>query len=142
MRRFVRVSSAFVSFLAVSASVSAGERQFGPTDNLVEAEGVELVREYCLACHDDSYIISMNVSREAWDDTLVLMLGMGMPPLDPEVHEKVLDYLEETQGDASSEEGTDSGEPGGAPAAADFASPWATPVYHPNPLDWNRPRGR
>lgn len=141
MTRFLTVSLAPLFFLAVSASAFAGESQFGPTDNLVEAEGVELVREYCLACHDDSYIISMNVPRDAWDDTLVLMLGMGMPPLDPEVHEKVLDYLEETQGVASSEEGTDSGETGGAPAA-DFASPWATPVYHPNPLDWNRPRGR
>ena len=142
MRRFFTVSFAPLFSFAVSAAASAGERQFGPTDNLVDAEGVELVREYCLACHDDSYIISMNVSREAWDDTLVLMLGMGMPPLDPEVHEKVLDYLEETQGAASSEEGTDSGAPGGAPDAADFASPWATPAYHPNPLDWNRPRGR
>lgn len=142
MTRFFTVSLAPLFFLAVSASAFAGESQFGPTDNLVEAEGVELVREYCLACHDDSYIISMNVPRDAWDDTLVLMLGMGMPPLDPEVHEKVLDYLEETQGAASSEDGTDPAEPGGARDAADFASPWATPVYHPNPLDWNRPRGR
>lgn len=134
--------SAASFFFAVSASAFAGERQFGPTDNLVDAEGVELVREYCLACHDDSYIISMNVSREAWDDTLALMLGMGMPPLDPEVHDKVLDYLEKTQGVESPEEGMDSGETAGAPEAADFASPWATPVYHPNPLDWNRPRGR
>ena len=120
-----------------AAAFAAAERQYGPTDNLADGEGVELVREQCLACHDDSYIVSLRLSREAWDETLEVMLGMGMPPLDPEVREQVLDYLETTQGLRSPEAG-DSGDD--APDAAAFESPWANPLYEPNPLDWNRPR--
>ena len=120
------------------AGGAAPERQYGPTDNLKDGEGVELVRENCLACHDDSYIVSLRLSRESWGETLEVMLGMGMPPLDPEVREQVLDYLEAVQGFESAEGRGAGGEDGGN--AAWFESPWANPLYEPNPLDWPRPR--
>lgn len=120
------------------AAVAAGGNQYGPTDNLEDGEGVELVRENCLACHDDSYIVSLRLSRESWDETLEVMLGMGMPPLDPEVRVQVLDYLEAVQGLESDADDSAGGGRGGN--AAGFESPWANPLYEPNPLDWTRPR--
>lgn len=139
-RGLAALAAAALLLSALPAAVfGGGEGQYGPTDNLKDGEGVDLVREQCLACHDDSYIVSLRLSREAWDETLEVMLGMGMPPLDPEVRETVLDYLETTQGLRSPDAG-DGGDD--APDAAAFESPWANPLYEPNPLDWNRPRSR
>ena len=116
---------------------AAPERQFlPPSDNLRDGEGVALVRENCLDCHDDSYIISAKLGREDWDGVLELMLGMGMPPLDAEVREQILDYLESTQG-AGAEKGTEADPSAGEPAPD---LPWANPRYRPNPLYW-RERG-
>lgn len=123
---------------SAGAGGAAPERQYGPTDNLEDGEGVELVRENCLACHDDSYIVSLRLPRESWGETLEMMLGMGMPPLDPEVREQVLDYLEAVQGLDRADGGDAGGD--GAGNAAGFESPWANPLYEPNPLDWPRPR--
>ncbi len=101
----------------------------GQTDNLKDGPHVELVREQCLACHEDSYITSAEFDRETWDEMLDVMVGMGMEPLDDESREKVLDYLEATQGPESEGEGE------GGPE-----TPWAEPRYRPNPLDWTRTR--
>ncbi len=100
---------------------------FAQTDNLKDGPHVELVREQCLACHEDSYITSAEFDRETWDEMLDVMVGMGMEPLDAESREKVLDYLEATQGPES---GGEEGE---------GETPWAMPLYAPNPLDWARP---
>lgn len=141
MRRNSVRSSLFGVFVLLGgtagAGIAAGEAQYGPTDNLEDGEGVELVRENCLACHDDSYIVSLRLSRKAWGETLEVMSGMGMPPLDPEVREQVLDYLEAVQGLDRAEGGGADGADGGN--AAGFESPWANPLYEPNPLDWPRP---
>ncbi len=89
---------------------------------------MELVREQCLACHEDTYITSAEFDRETWDEMLDVMVGMGMEPLDDENRQKVLDYLEATQGPKSEGE------------SAEMQTPWAEPLYRPNPLDWTRPR--
>lgn len=112
--------------------------QLPPSDSLKDGEGVELVRENCLACHDDSYIVSAKLSREHWDELLDLMLGMGMPPLDPEIRDQVLDYLEATQG--PNDEG-DAAEGSSANSESAPDLPWAEPRYRPNPLHWGKPRG-
>ena len=98
-------------------------------DRAATDEGLALIEENCLFCHDDSFITSMNLNREQWEEVLDLMLGMGMPPLEPDVQAKVLDYLEENHGprasrsEASSESGMED-------------LPWAFPRYRPNPLFW------
>ena len=97
-------------------------------------EGRALIDENCLYCHDDSYITSLNLGREEWEGVLDLMIGMGMPPLEPELQEKILDYLEEEHGPRES-----SGSAGAAPASGGSAAPdlpWAYPRYRPNPLYW------
>ena len=105
-----------------------------------EQDGQVLLEENCLACHDGSYITSANLTREQWGEVLDLMLGMGMPPLEPDVQKKVLDYLEETHGPRKS-----SGSGGERPAmeaSSDSGTddlPWAFPRYRPNPLYWKEP---
>lgn len=125
--------------LPVSAFAAAPSPQLPPADSLKDGEGVELVRENCLYCHDDSYIVSLKLARDEWDGILDLMLGMGMPPLEPEAREQILEYLAVVQGTDP-----DSGEPPGAGAAPTAAlpvaeTPWAEPRYRPNPLDWKKP---
>lgn len=102
-----------------------------------EADGEALIEENCLLCHDDSYIVSLNLAREEWNGILDLMLGMGMPPLEPDVQEQILDYLEANHGPREP-----SGKAGNTPAAetesagASGELPWAYPRYRPNPLFW------
>ena len=129
----VRLTAALALLLAFASS---GPAQLSPADGLKEVEGVELVRENCLYCHDDSYIVSADLSREHWGEVLDLMLGMGMPPLDPEVRAQVLDYLAATQGT----EAQDVGEAEGPTAESLPDLPWAGPRYRPNPLHWKKPR--
>lgn len=123
-------------FLLPLFAAASPASQLPPRDNLKDGEGVALVREHCLYCHDDSYIVSANLSREHWQEVLDLMLGMGMPPLEPEVHEQVLDYLAATQGT----EAEDAAEPNDRAAEPLPDLPWAEPRYRPNPVDWRRPR--
>lgn len=140
-RNGLRAALAGLGLLFAGSAGAGGavpERQYGPTDNLKDGAGVELVRENCLACHDDSYIVSLRLSRQSWGETLEVMLGMGMPPLDPAVREQVLDYLEAVQGLDRADGGDADGDSAGN--AAGFESPWANPLYEPNPLDWPRPR--
>ena len=103
-------------------------------------EGRALIDEHCLYCHDDSYITSLNLGRAQWEEVLELMIGMGMPPLEPEIQEKVLDYLEEEHGPRE-RSGTARAAPAsgaaGGPEGPDL--PWAYPRYRPNPLDWREP---
>ena len=102
-----------------------------------ETDGRALMEENCLACHEDSYIVSAHLSRDQWGEILDMMIGMGMPPLEPEIQEKVLDYLEENHGPRG-----ESGSAASNPAAGASADPgmdelpWAYPRYRPNPLIW------
>lgn len=124
-----------LALLTLAAFAGSEERGIPGGVRTQETDGETLVEENCLFCHDDSYIVSMNLPREQWEEVLVMMLGMGMPPLEPEVEEQILDYLEENHGPRDS-----SGGPGGAAAAQASDSgddlPWAYPRYRPNPLFW------
>lgn len=99
--------------------------------------GRALIDENCLYCHDDSYITSLNLGRGQWEEVLELMIGMGMPPLAPEVQERVLDYLETEHGPRGSSPPAGNAPAPGASAAGETADlPWAFPRYRPNPLIW------
>ena len=100
-------------------------------------EGRALIDENCLDCHDDSYITSLNLGREQWGEVLELMIGMGMSPLEPEIQEKVLDYLEEEHGprvNMGLARAVPTSEALVSPESQDL--PWAFPRYPPNPLYW------
>ncbi len=119
-----------MAFLRLLLPLLVVSPAFAQTDNLKDGPNVDLVRQECLACHEDSYITASNFDRATWDEMLDVMVGMGMAPLDDANRELVLDYLEAAQGPESDD---DDGE-------ADPATPWAEPLYRPNPLDWTGPR--
>ena len=125
-----------VALLPVAASAGSEERGTPAPAAWQESDGRALIDENCLYCHDDSYIRSLNLPREEWEGILDMMIGMGMPPLELEVQEQILDYLEEEHGPRES-----SPSPGaGAPADAETNDlPWAFPRYRPNPLHWKEP---
>ena len=102
-----------------------------------DQEGRALMEENCLVCHEDSYIRSAHLTRDQWGEVLDLMIGMGMPPLEPEIQTTVLDYLEENHGPRG-ESGTAASNPAaGASANSGMEElPWAYPRYRPNPLIW------
>ena len=124
----------FLAFLLVAAVPLAGVAQ-PAADNLKDGENVEIVRNNCLACHDDSYITSAKFERSEWEELLEVMVGMGMEPLDDETRGKVLDYLETVQGPG----GGDAGDEEESALAPDW--PWGEPLYPSNPVDWSRGSG-
>ncbi len=128
-------SAALLALLPVAGFGAQQEPAEAPESAGEEVDGQALLEENCLACHDDSYIVSSKLSREHWDGVLDLMLGMGMPPLAPEIRDQLLDYL-------STEYGPDEPGDGSGSVAAEAEAPdlpWATPRYPPNPLDWKKP---
>ena len=56
--------------------------------------GAQLTYDLCSACHSEMIIAQQGQTREGWDEILVWMVEeMGMPELDQEDREKILDYL-------------------------------------------------
>lgn len=89
---------------------------------LAPGEGRDVVETVCTACHTVDNIVASHMSRKTWDTTISWMQDtQGLGPLEPDVRETILDYLETTQG-------LDEGAVNGA------ESPWATPLYRPNPI--------
>lgn len=131
MRRLLLACAA--ALLPVAASAGPEDRGIPARAAGQENDGRALIDENCLYCHDDSYIRSLNLPREEWEGVLDMMIGMGMPPLESEVQEKILDYLEEEHGPRESSPAP------GAGASEDAETenlPWAFPRYRPNPLYW------
>ncbi len=88
---FLGWAAAAALCLGLAAPAMAEESEFGV---LVVAEGVEDTYYNCIACHSEMIIAQQGLTREAWDELLVWMVDeQGMPELDPETHEIVLDYL-------------------------------------------------
>ena len=129
MKRLLLVGS--ITLLPVAATAGPEERGVPAPALGQESDGRALIDENCLYCHDDSYIRSLNLPREEWEGVLDMMIGMGMPPLEAEVQEKILDYLEEEHGPRESSPSAGAG----APVDAEDL-PWAFPRYRPNPLYW------
>ena len=145
MRRFLPATAiALLPFAAVaveggpaaSALVPGSQTTGQTTGSAGENDGWELIDENCLACHDDSYIVSAHLTREQWEEVIDMMFGMGMPSLEPDVQTKILDYLEEAHGPRkASGSGNNAAAPGSSDAEAEEL-PWAFPRYRANPLYW------
>lgn len=68
-------------------------------DSLPDGEGKDLVYGICSGCHSIQLVIQQGMTRKKWDETLEWMHEeQGMPRLDEETEEKVLDYLAEHYG--------------------------------------------
>ena len=61
--------------------------------------GREEVYYGCQACHSLRIVVQQGLSRDSWDETLVWMVDeQGMPELEPEEHQLILDYLANNYG--------------------------------------------
>lgn len=61
---------------------------------LPPGEGRDEVEGLCSACHSIRMVTQQRLSRARWDELLDWMVAeQGMPELDAETREKVLDYL-------------------------------------------------
>ncbi|MBW7850830.1 MAG: hypothetical protein H3C38_10065 [Rhodospirillales bacterium] len=61
---------------------------------LPPGEGRDEVEGICSACHSIRMVTQQRLSRDRWDELLDWMVAeQGMPELDAETREKVLDYL-------------------------------------------------
>ena len=66
---------------------------------LPDLPGKEIVVKRCSSCHDVSPILAKQQTREQWDKTILWMQKMqGMPPLDPDEKEDILNYLSSLPG--------------------------------------------
>jgi hypothetical protein len=71
---------------------------FGVDENLWQGlpagQGRDIVFGLCQACHSLAIVKQQGLDREDWEETLVWMVEeQGMPSLDPENLQHVLDYL-------------------------------------------------
>jgi len=71
---------------------------------LPDHPGKETLVKRCTSCHDVSPILAKKLTREQWDKTILWMQKMqGMPPLDGDEKQVILDYLSRLPGkDANS----------------------------------------
>ncbi len=61
---------------------------------LPPGDGREMVEGICSGCHSIRLVTQQRLSRERWDHLLDWMVAeQGMPELDAETRERVLDYL-------------------------------------------------
>jgi cytochrome c len=61
--------------------------------------GREEVYYGCQPCHSLRIVVQQGLTRDSWDETLVWMVDeQGMPELEPEEHDLILDYLAKNYG--------------------------------------------
>lgn len=107
-----------LSAIAVTICVTGGgdfspavaqEQSYG---GLPPGDGREIVYGICNACHSVKLVTQQGMSRARWDHLLDWMVEQqGMPELDAETRETVLDYLSEHFG----EDGANGAEGGVSP---------------------------
>ena len=96
----MRMCGAALAALLVSTPVLAEEEhEFAP---LPPGEGAEEVYYNCSACHSLRTVTNGAFSRRVWDEILDWMVeDQGMWELEPEVREKILEYLSTHLGEDS-----------------------------------------
>jgi cytochrome c len=67
---------------------------------LVDKPGVEITYAYCSACHSELLVAQQGLSRTRWEHLLEWMVEeQGMPELDDDELNEILDYLAENYGE-------------------------------------------
>jgi hypothetical protein len=90
--------------LALARTIAAQEVEEHPSV-LPEGSYRDEVFYLCTACHSSRLIRNQAMSRERWDETLTWMTERhGMPELQGEERERVLDYLTAHLGPAGKDE--------------------------------------
>lgn len=87
--------------LGGGVSLPAGAQDNGEYGGLPAGEGRDVVYAVCDGCHSIRLVQQQGMSRTRWAKTLEWMVEeQGMPELDPETRETVLDYLADNFGEA------------------------------------------
>ncbi len=86
--------AAFAGALFIATSASAGE--YG---RFVDGKGAEETYYACTGCHSEMLVVQQGLSRERWDELIDWMIDeQGMPELDQDEREVILDYLSKNYG--------------------------------------------
>lgn len=96
----VLISAGAGSALADGRTPAEPPVQIGASDTVAEWNGLpagpgrEAVYGLCGACHSLMIVKQQGLNRDAWEETLVWMVEeQGMPELDADSWNQVLDYL-------------------------------------------------
>ncbi|GAB5469962.1 MAG: hypothetical protein Kilf2KO_29920 [Rhodospirillales bacterium] len=91
---FCRAALAGLSLCLLLSTAALAEEEESEFGVLVVAEGVEDTYYSCIACHSELIVAQQGLTRAQWEDLLDWMVeDQGMPELEPEIQEVVLDYL-------------------------------------------------
>jgi len=81
---------------ALIAAVASPASALDELEALPEGPGREETYYSCIACHSFQVVTRQGMSRGMWEDTITLMSERhGMPELQPDEREMVVDYLSE-----------------------------------------------
>ena len=99
----MRRTTALCLALALAGQLATASRglasQEDEWDGLPAGEGREEVYGLCGACHSLMIVKQQGLDRAAWEESLVWMVEeQGMPELDEETLDRVLDYLAQNYG--------------------------------------------
>jgi hypothetical protein len=84
----------FASSLALAQTSAPGQEH---PEDYPDGPGREQTFYACVACHGFKLVAQQGQTRQQWEDTLAWMTQRhGMPPLEGELRNTVLDYLEAT----------------------------------------------
>lgn len=76
-----------------------------PLAHFPDGPNRELVGHFCSSCHSGRLVANQRMSRARWDSTLHWMTEQhGMPPLEGEYREMVLDYLAAAFGEGTTDQ--------------------------------------
>ena len=101
------VCAVFAAVLVVSDATADDEPDPGAGDEqeqglfrgMPAGEGRLEVFGFCGSCHSIDLVLQQGLSRDTWDEVLIEMVEeQEMVALQPEIREKVLDYLEKYYG--------------------------------------------
>lgn len=99
--RLPALASAIVLLACGGLTAPAAAQQSGESDygGLPPGPGREAVYDSCQACHSLMIVVQQGLNRQRWDKTLTWMVDeQGMPELDEEIRDLILDYLAQHYG--------------------------------------------
>ena len=80
--------------LGVGETTPAGQSQLPGPGILVAGDGAPETYAYCIACHSERLVAQQGLTREGWEEVIVLMMeDHGMAPIESSSLERVLGYL-------------------------------------------------
>ena len=79
--------------VAAGAAALPLSAQDAPPKTLLPGKGAQLTMAKCSPCHDITHVTRSRLTRDEWEDNLRVMLARGMPPLEAQERETILEYL-------------------------------------------------